>query len=306
MLKAYAIGIDIGGTNLRVALVGRDGNVVRKLVEPTTGDIMQTLRKTVEALEGPDVAGIGIGVAGFIDRGSKKVITSPNIPSIDGKGFEEISSLPVFVENDANAAAFGELWTGAGREFGDFVLMTLGTGIGGGFVHKGRLLKVLAEVGHMSIKFDGKGCPCGNRGCLELYCSARAIMESVTKALEEGAESILRESSKGSIYKITPEDIFKAAFEGDNLALKTLKEAGTYLGVGIANIINMMSPEAVILAGGLTGAWEIYVEEAKKEASKRAFKGLFEKVRIIPSSLGGDAGIVGAAGIAFRMGEAGI
>lgn len=301
MEKPYAIGVDLGGTNLRVALVGDDGTVLKKLKHPSSGDIVATLRDAVESLDSPEVGGIGIGVAGLVDRKQKKVIASPNLPSIDGLGFEGIGFRhPVFVENDANAAALGEKMVGAGRVFKDFVLLTLGTGIGGGVVSGGELLRISAEVGHMSIDSDGKSCPCGGRGCLELYCSARAIKEAVTEALEKGVESILREFSKGSIYKITPEDVYRAAFEGDGLSLEVLKEAGRNLGAGIASLINIFSPEAIILGGGLTGAWNIYVEEAKREASKRAFKSLFGKVSILPASLGDEAGLVGAAGMVFK------
>jgi glucokinase len=205
---------------------------------------------------------------------------------------------PVVFENDANCAALGERWMGAGKEFRNFVLMTLGTGIGGGIVYDCDLLGIPAEVGHMSIDSRGSKCPCGNHGCLELYASARAITGAATKALEQGEASILRDCCKGNIYKIIPEDIYAAAFDGDNLARGVLKTAGRHLGTGIANLINIMGPDAIILTGGLIGAWDIFIEEAIKEASRRTFIGLFERVRIAPSALGGDdAGVIGAAGL---------
>jgi glucokinase len=301
MSKRKAIGVDLGGTNLRVALISEEGEILQKIKEPSSGDIMSSLKAAVERLISDDVVGIGIGVAGIIDRENQGVITSPNLPSISGKSFRELGfKLPLVVENDASAAAFGERWMGTGKDFKNFVLMTLGTGIGGGIVYKGELLGVAAEVGHMSIVDNGEKCPCGNYGCLELYAAARAMVGTVTKALEGGADSMLRECCKGNIYKITPEDIYEAAFEGDNLAREVLKDAGKYLGVGIANLINIMSPEAVILTGGLIGAWDIYVEEAIREASRRTFKGLFEGVKIVPSSLGDDAGILGAAALVLH------
>ena len=305
MSNTKAIGIDLGGTNVRAALVAPDGEVLRKLKEPTTDKVMDTLSSMVEGLMEDGVAGVGIGAAGLIDKGAKSVILAPNIPAISGRSFDGlIKGLPIFIENDANAAALGERWLGAGREFESFALMTLGTGIGGGFIHRGRLLNVAAEVGHMSVEQGGRKCPCGGNGCLEMYASARAITDAVTKAIESGGQSILKESSKGNIYKLTPEDIFKAAFEGDNLAREAMREAGRYLGVGIANLINIMSPKAVILAGGLTGAWDIYIKEAIKEAQKRAFKSLFEAATIAQASLGDDAGILGAAYLVFHGEEA--
>ncbi len=309
MKKPYSIGVDLGGTNLRVALVSRNWEAVRKVKEPSMGmeggDVIQLMKKAIDGLMSPEVEGIGIGVAGVLDRAENRITTSPNIPPLSGYSFNDLNyPVPVYVENDANAAALGEARAGAGRDFRNFVLMTLGTGIGGGIIYGGELLKVAAEVGHMSIVADGKKCFCGNNGCLELFASARAIIAATIEALEGGAESILRECCQGKIYRITPEDVYKAALqEGDILAREVLKEAGRYLGIGISNIINIMSPEAVILAGGLVGSWNIYVDEAIKEASKRAFKSLFQTVSIIPASLGDEAGVVGAASLVFNSGK---
>ncbi|MDA8169703.1 MAG: ROK family protein [Nitrospiraceae bacterium] len=302
MPEKLAIGIDLGGTNLRVALVTRQGEVLKKIKEPSSEDVIATLKHAIGEIMTPEVEGVGIGVAGIIDRPEKKVIVSPNLPQVAGYSFNELGlSVPIYVENDANAAALGEARCGAGVEFRDFVLLTLGTGVGGGMIYEGKLLKMAAEIGHMSIAADGKKCFCGNNGCLEIYSSARAITAAVVRSLEGGAESILKQCCQGNIYRITPEDVYRAALqEGDSVSREALKEAGRYLGVGIANVINIMSPEAVILAGGLIGAWNIYIDEAIKEASKRAFKSLFQKVSIIPASLGDEAGIVGAASLVFQ------
>jgi glucokinase len=212
---------------------------------------------------------------------------------------QERFNLPVFLENDANAAALGEKIGGAGRGFTNFVLLSLGFGIGGGIIHKGQLLTLSSELGHMSIKTDAEKCSCGNIGCLENYASARAMTAKAQALLEEGAESILKDCCEGSFYKLTPENIYKAALDGDNISRDILRDAGKHLGVGLANIINILSPEAIILSGGLIGAWNIYVQEAIKEASRRAFRNLFESVKIIPSSLGNDAGIIGSASLVF-------
>lgn len=304
MPEEYAIGVDLGGTNLRVGLLTREGEVLEKIKEPSGGEeIVRLLKRAVDKLMRPGVKGIGIGVAGVIDRAAGKVVVSPNLHQLDGFNFNDLNfKVPVHVENDANAAALGEARKGAGRDIRNFVLFTLGTGIGGGIVYEGKLLKVAAEVGHMSIKSDAKKCPCGNHGCLELYASARAINSAVVQALEKGAESILRKfAEQGSFYRIKPEDVYRAALEeGDALAREVLREAGRYLGVGIANIINLLSPDAVILAGGLTGAWNIYIDEAVKEASRRAFKTFFQKVQIIPASLGDEAGLIGAGSLVFQ------
>ena len=249
--------------------------------------------------------GIGVGVAGLVDRSAGKVLISPNLHAVENihlmQELQKKFSVPVFVENDANTAAIGEMWAGAGRKYRSFVLFTLGTGIGGGMIHERRLLNVAAEIGHMSINADGEKCPCGNNGCLESYASARAIMTSAVSILETERESLLRECCGGNIYKLTPEDIYTSALEGDALSRELLKNAGRYLGIGIANLINIMSPEAVILAGGLIGAWDIYVQEAIREASKRAFQELFDHAEIIPAELGDNAGMIGSAWLAYNQ-----
>lgn len=307
MSKKYAIGIDIGGTNLRAAIVSGKGEVVEKVKEPTGNDVLDSLQRVIAGLHRDDISGIGIGVAGLLNRNKKTIILSPNLLSVVGIDFTKILKekfrMPVFIENDANAAALGEQWVGAGKPFDDFVLLTLGTGIGSGIVYQGKLMEAAAEIGHMSINADGEKCQCGNNGCLELYAAAKAMKTKVISALESGTESLLKECCGSSFYKLTTEDIYKHALEGDNLSREALRDTGRYLGIGLANVINILSPEAIILAGGLIGAWNIYVQEAIKEASRRAFPELFENVQIIPSTLGDDAGIIGSAGLVFAAQE---
>lgn len=304
MSKRLAIGVDLGGTNLRVALVTKDGEIIRKVKEPVSGGVIDLTIRLTKGFVNEEIAGIGLGVAGLIDRESSKVLISPNLPAVEGvslvNSIKEKFRVPVFIENDANAAAFGEKWIGIGKEFSSFVLFTLGTGIGGGIIYDKKLLKVAAEIGHITIHADGEKCHCGNSGCLESYASARALLSNVISALESGRESILKGLFNGNFYKLTAEDIYRTALDGDILAREMLKDAGKNLGIGIANIINVMSPEAIVLAGGLTGAWDIYIQEAIREASRRSFKELFNKVKIIPSLLGDDAGVIGSAGIVFE------
>jgi glucokinase len=303
MKKQYAIGIDIGGTNLRAALVSREGEIVNKIKVPSLERLEESLLNAVSEVFTDGVTAIGIGAAGLIDRETATVVVSPNLPSIEGvnvvRMLRDKYGIPVFLENDANVAALGERWMGVGRDFKNFVLFTLGTGIGGGIIYDGRLMNVAAEIGHMSIIANGVKCSCGNHGCLESYAAAKAMLSYAVTALEHDAKSILKERYQGNIYKLTPEDIYQAALEGDNLSRDVLREAGKYLGVGISNIIHTFSPEAIILTGGLMGAWNIYIREAIKEVSRRTLKHLFDNVTIVPSSLLDDAGIVGSAYLAF-------
>lgn len=304
MKKHYAVGIDLGGTNLRVALVSEEGEITRKVKIPSSDSIVDSLLTSVDEVITGDVAGIGLGVAGLVDRANGVVRESPNLPAIEGveivRSLEERFNVPVLIGNDADMAALGEKWMGEGKALRSFVLLTLGTGVGGGIIYDHNLMDVPAEIGHMSIMAAGEKCSCGNYGCLELYASARAMLSHAVAALESGAESSLRECCKGNIYKLTPEDIYRTALDGDNLAREVLREAGRYLGVGIANIINIFSPEAVILGGGLVSAWNIYIKEAIREASKRTLKRLFEGIKIIPSSLGDSAGVLGASCLVFK------
>lgn len=307
MLKNYVIAIDIGGTNIRAALVNSLGEVKLKIKESTGTKPLNVIYKLIDSLfskHTKQICGIGIAVAGIINKNTGIILRSPNISGLTGVNLEaDIKSkykTCVAIENDANAAAYGEKCIGVGKDFKNFVMLTLGTGIGGGIIIDNKLLSIAAEIGHMSIRADGQACACGNVGCLESYASANAIIGNAISEIEKGTSSILKGMYNGNFYKITAEDIYKSALDGDPLSRTVLREAGKALGTGIANLINILSPDAVILTGGLIGAWNIYVETAIQEASKRALKELYSDVKIIPSSLGDNAGLVGAAQLVFE------
>lgn len=317
-----AVGIDIGGTNTKTVLVTENGEVLLSHKNPTPsmnekeGEKIEKLiinqlkdflniayaGKVISGIS--DLCGIGIGIAGLIDRKNGVIIQSPNIAGINGvplRGiFEKEFSLPVTLENDANAYAFGEKWVGAGKDFNNFVVLTLGTGLGGGLIYKGELYEGPMEVGHMTIVPSGRYCTCGSSGCLESYASGRAIVDRVISSLEKGTESLLSKCCDGNIYKITPEVVYKTAFDGDNLSREVFREVGQFLGIGVANLINILGLEAVIIGGGLIGGWDMFIEELSKEAHKRAFKLLSSDVKILKSALTKDGGSVGAAGLLFH------
>ncbi len=318
-----AIGVDIGGTNIKAVMVSEEGNVLASHKYPTpsaSGEspdsieeqlikILKDFLKEETTLQStgsgtPDIVGMGLGVAGLIDRKNGIVIESPNIHAIDGLPIralvEKEFSMPVVVENDANACAYGEKWVGAGKDFDNFVVMTLGTGIGGGLIYNGELFGGDIEIGHMVIEPKGLPCPCGSAGCLESYASGRAIIDRVISSLESGTKSMLTECFDGNIYKITPEVVYKTAFDGDNLSREVFRETGYYLGIGIANLINIFGPEAVIIGGGLVGAWDIFIEELRQEVLKRALKPLSANLKILKTILKEDCGAVGAAGLVFK------
>ena len=310
-----AVGIDIGGTNTKFVLVSEDGKVLRREQSPTPAVaadakekmddlLIKSLRKFLKTEETSEIVGIGLGVAGLIDRKNGKVIKSPNITAINNllikDRLEEEFSVPVILENDANTYAYGEKWVGAGKDYDNFVVITLGTGLGGGLIYNGALYEGPVEIGHMTIVPSGRYCTCGSYGCLESYSSGRAIVDRAVSSLEKGAESLLSECCDGNFYKITPEIVYQIAMEGDSLSREIFREAGHFLGIGIANLINLLNLEAVIIGGGLIGAWDMFIEDIKKEIAKRAFKPLSANVELIKSSLSHDAGAIGAAGLLLK------
>ncbi len=315
-----SIGIDIGGTNIKIVLVSEDGNILHGQQYPTPHISVKSkeslenllIKDLREFLEGDDskipaearIAGIGIGVAGIIDRKKGVVIKSPNIFGLDGlplRGiFEKEFSLPVVLENDANAYAYGEKWIGTGKDINNCVVLTLGTGLGGGLIYNGELYEGPVEIGHMSIVPSGRYCTCGSCGCLESYASGRAIVDRAVSSLEKGTESLLTACCDGNFYKITPQVVYETALEGDNLSREVFREVGQFLGIGVANLINILSLDAIIIGGGLVGAWDLFIEEMKKEISRRALKPLSADIRILKSTLTKDAGAVGAAGLLMK------
>jgi glucokinase len=317
-----AVGIDIGGTNTKFILASEDGKVLISDKKPTPSlvgkgneKIEKHLVKNLEdflnnnstkkILSGTsEISGIGIGVAGLVDRKNGSVIQSPNISSINNvpvrRIFEEEFSMPAILENDANAYAYGEKWVGAGKDVENFIVLTLGTGLGCGLIYKGRLYEGPVEAGHMAIVPSGRYCTCGSYGCLESYASGRAIVDRVISSLEKGTESLLSKCCDGNIYKITPEVVYETALDGDSLSREVFREVGQFLGIGIANLINILGIDAVIIGGGLIGAWDMFIKELTREAHKRAFRLLSADVKILKSTLTQDGGAVGAAGLLFN------
>ncbi|QWR78751.1 ROK family protein [Candidatus Magnetomonas plexicatena] len=296
MQDKYSIGVDLGGTNLRVAMVSKKGEIVQRIKISSTGNVLKNLTDSIKAINTEqEVSGIGLAVAGVIDHGL--ITSSPNLPSLEGvKLVEEIereTGLRAVLGNDASMAALGESISGAGQNLESFVLLTLGTGIGGGVIYKHSLLDIASEVGHITVESHGRRCFCGAVGCLEAYASSRAMMAFLSEGISEGKETAM----KDNFEQIKPKDIYTYAKAGDAFAIEILKKAGYYLGIGIGTFINLFSPDAVILSGGLTGAWDIYVAAAIETASSRSFPELYSRSKIIASALGGDAGLIGAAAL---------
>lgn len=305
------IGVDLGGTNLRTALLSSEGDILDKSKEATCASdgwekVVQRLIQNIErqqeiaVRQGLSVAAVGVGAPGVIQSDKGIVVKSPNFPDWNNlplkDELEKVFSLPVTIENDANAAALGEQWRGAGRGIGSMILLTLGTGVGGGIVLDNQVWHgadgMAGEVGHMTIIPDGRQCGCGNTGCLEMYASARGIVQSFRDA--GGA------SEAGNQSEITSAQVYQAASNGDARAVKVMQDMGRVLGIGIANLINIFNPEMVVLGGGVMDAWPLFIDTAQAEIRKRAFEIPAKRTKIVPSKLGDDAGMVGAAAAALQ------
>jgi glucokinase len=310
--QPVVIGVDLGGTNLRIAGVTGEGKVVTFWREKTRADdgpeallnrILGGLSVAEEELRvaGRHIQGVALGVPGVVSRRDGVVESSPNLP-----GWRKVPllehlrqrlRLPLLLENDANAAVYGEYWAGAGRGKETIVLLTLGTGVGGGIIIDGGLLRgvegMAGEIGHLTVEPEGEPCLCGNRGCLESYASARGIYARYArlagKVPEDGEDGPPGAAS-----------VFARAQEGDDLARKAFSEAGKYLGIAMAALVNIINPEAIIVGGGVLPAWGFFMPAAEKEMLERAFQAPAEMVELLPAALGDRAGCIGAAGLLWK------
>ena len=312
----YVLGIDIGGTNLVVGAVTEDGASIRGYHTEPTGapdgpDVVinriiamaKTAIATTKA-EDPDatVLGVGIGSPGPLDREKGVVIFTPNLKWKNMPLRDRIAKglgLDATLDNDANCAMLGEHWVGAAKGTRNAVCFTIGTGIGGGIVVDGKLVHgasdVAGEIGHITIEINGRRCGCGNDGCLEAYASGPAIARRAMESIDAGASSDLPIMVNGQPSAITAQTVFEAAARGDALADELVRDTARYLGVGIANMLNIMNPEIVVVCGGVTQAGDHLFVPLRREVARRAFKPAVDACRIVPGALTGTAGVVCAA-----------
>lgn len=312
--KPYLIGVDLGGTNLRASLISRTGEILQQARRPSLQDQppVATLGQIVAAAEEAiqqhgastdQVLGVGIGLPGIMDVHTGVCFWSPNFPQWKdvpiGATVSEGLGLPTFILNDAKCAALGELIYGAGKGTRNMVMITLGTGIGGAFVVDGKLLigpnGSIGEVGHQTIDPSGRRCGCGNFGCWEAWCARDAIIERADRKLQAGRPSRLRDlAERGGV---TPALVSQAAQEGDPMAREVLDEIGFYLGVGAANLINMLNPERFVIGGGIAQAGDLLLEPVRRTVYSRAVPMQRKTAEIVPAQLGDHAGVMGAAAL---------
>ncbi|TVM04255.1 MAG: hypothetical protein CV087_01035 [Candidatus Brocadia sp. WS118] len=308
------VGIDLGGTNLKAGVVDTDGRIFHRLsiktnsnADPQTisNQILELIAETMQSAQvrESDVVGIGLGSPGLVDKQGETILFSPNLPRWRNIPIKRIVSerfsKPCVLENDANAAAWGEKWAGAGKGVKSLVMLTLGTGVGGGIVIDNKLWRgannVAAEIGHMVIQTDGPLCNCGNRGCVEVYASATGMVRRFKEVLKGGASSSLKISDE-----ITAKMINEAAIHGDKVSLDVIEETGRYLGIAIVNIMHVLNPEMIVLSGGMIGSGQLLMDPIRKVTTQRAFEASYQDTKIVFSQLGNDAGIIGAAGCLLK------
>ncbi|MFH0777563.1 MAG: ROK family protein [Candidatus Eisenbacteria bacterium] len=310
-----AVGVDIGGTSIKVAVVARDQTVLSRRSLPADqreapGLAVARLALSLRELQGE--AGdlslpVGIGCAGLIERGPGIVRTAPNLPTwkdvpLAGMLAEELGTW-VLLDNDANVFSVAEGFYGTARDKDDAIFVTLGTGVGGGLKLAGRLYRgsrgFAGEIGHMTIDPDGPLCTCGNRGCLESFIgSSRIVQRALALIEEERREREWLAAGLTSLKEITAKHLGEAARKGNELAVRVFEEVGDYLGLALANLTNILNPEVIVVGGGVANAGRPLFRAAELSLTKRAMGPSRQCVDIWPASFGDDAGVVGAAMIA--------
>ena len=307
------LGIDLGGTDCKFGLVDEAGRVVRQAKHPTRAElgpegVLDNIAVHArELMAGEAVAAVGMGVPGPMSSKLGVVHETPNMPvwiNIPVRDrLTKALGLPMVLHNDANAAAYGEFWAGAGREAENMILFTLGTGVGGGIVLGGELFTgpddTAAELGHMCIQPDGPVCGCGSRGCVEAFASATAVRRMVLEGIRAGRRTTIEVPPNEA--ELGAKAVAEAAAAGDAFAAEVFDTVGMALGVATANIIHIFNPDMIVFGGAMAGAGNLIFEPVRRIARQRAFPQPFARVRIVPAELGPDAGIVGAAGLAMKL-----
>src|ERR687886_487844 len=304
-----AIGVDVGGTKIAAAVVTPEGKILNEVRCPTQAvppnRLMETIAEAIrEAKDGFEVGGVCLAVPGLILAAENKVVFSPNLHEIEDIPLDEEmgsrTGLSVTVENDANAAAWGEFRYGAGKDVDHQIFITLGTGVGGGVITHGMLLRGVqgagGELGHVTIDPTGPRCSCGNHGCLESFASGTAIQRRAREVANDQPRSALGRLAIDR--QVLGEDVTRLAREGDEAAISVLEETGRWLGIGLAGFVNIFNPEVVAVGGGASRAGDFILEPARKEVQLRARSPSRELVEIKEATLGPESGVLGAAALA--------
>lgn len=312
----YYLGIDFGGTALKVGITDDKGVIIHKnsYITKTDGDADELTRHFGECvlscikdsgIEKEKILGAGVGAPGLLNPETGQLYDVTNLKTLNnyyfGPELSKVLEMPVFLDNDVNAMSLAEFYYGAAKGYSHVVAITLGTGIGGGLILNKKLYRgasfTAGEVGHMTIETSGLLCPCGSYGCIEQYAAKDGIINRfkqyyLHKEMESSIEKYLEEG------EITPKAIYQAAAAGDTLSKMVMCEVGTYLGISLATIVNVLNPEIIVIGGGISQAGDLIIEPARIEMLKRAYNEPAHAVKIVQAELLNDAGIIGSASIA--------
>ena len=318
--KAY-IGIDLGGTKILTALADAQGNIINDTRIPTEADrgsetVLKNIHKSIKKvlsdgdLHKDNIEAIGIGSPGPLDLEQGLIVGAANLPFKKFplvKSIEERTGIPVYLQNDANTAALGENVFGAGKKVENMIYVTVSTGVGGGIIIDGDIYFGVngnaGEIGHMTVDPDGPICGCGRHGCLESFSSGTAIARMGREAVKNNQSELIDQLVEGDLEQIDAEIVAKAAREGDQKAKEIYKTAGKYLGLGLANLVNIVNPEMIVLGGGVMNAEDLFIVEMKKSLNKLALAAPLDIVKLARAELGDEIGVRGAVAVAMKKVE---
>ncbi len=310
----YVIGVDLGGTFIKAGAVSKEGKVLYETSLPSKADlnpeaVVRQIAKAVEMIKekfrNNKVLGVGIGSPGMVDLDGGTVKYPPNLANWTvfrlGDETSKLIGEPVQVENDANAAAVGELKFGAGKGMKNFIMITLGTGVGGGIIADGKVFRGeeggAGEIGHTTIDYNGPLCNCGNRGCVEAYVGQKHLSRRVAEQLKSHPESFINKLIDGDAQKLEPKIISEAANKGDEFALQIWKEAGIYIGTALSSAINILDIATLIIGGGVAKAGKPLFDSIKETIMARVFTSVKPRVHVLCTKLENSAGVIGAAAL---------
>ncbi|MBK8945904.1 MAG: ROK family protein [Ignavibacteriae bacterium] len=311
----YAVGVDLGGTKIKIGIVTEEGKIIKKISIPTLAEegvekSLGQIKKGISTLLKGNknlIEGIGIGSPGVVSLKKGTVENPPNLPGWGkvhlGKIISKEFSIPTFVENDANAAAIGELIYGAGKNLRSFIMITLGTGVGGGIIINNKLFRGdtggAGEIGHVTIDHNGVKCNCGSIGCLEAYLGNNYFIKDVKEKLNANKDSKIFKLVNNDLNNLTPQTIHEASLLGDKFSKDYINYLGVTLGHGLASIVNILDICNIIIGGGVSGFGKPLFEAAKESLKSRVLTSLKPRIEIYPAELKNNAGIKGASSLVF-------
>lgn len=316
--NSLALGVDLGGTTFAAGALDAAGTLLRSASYKTPrtdeprlvlDEIAARAREAAQATPGQP-AGLGVGIPGVVDPDTGHVFLCPNLPALNdtdaGPILSDLLEMPVFLANDAFCATLAELRWGAGRDAHNMLLLTLGTGIGGGVALDNQVIRgprqLIGEIGHTIVKADGPPCGCGNHGCLEALAGRTPIINLAISKIQSGRETLLLTLCEGDLRRLDPRMIAAAAQQGDDLALQVMTEVGQWIGLGICNGIVFVDPDLVVLGGGIAAAGEVLFGPIRRTVASRSqiSRGKFDPANIVPAQLGNHAGLYGAAQLVWE------